>query len=623
MVTLKNLSLENWFNVVKTEVCLENQGLVLVTGENGAAKSAIFVEAPYYGLFGDSFRYGDNPGTAVIRTGSKGFRNVLDIHADGVGDITIARCKRDPQKVYPDGLSVWQDGVDISRGGPGATQAWLNELYAMGGKTFANSVMFTGDTLRFPLLSDSKKKEVLDDLLRLDSLDKARKVGETARKELGGQVSTYENKLGLMEEQLPDLDEETKEVEGKDKEWSSDHKTRLKTCKGTVAVLVEAVGKASDALKESKDALQTAQTRHASLQNKIVAAREELSELRTAFVKKQSDIDSRISIAAAAVSSLKTQIDGKESLIGNNCPKCGQAVAGEVQEWVDAKKAEMTKASKHLAKVRGESSTLAEDKETLDASTESLNEAGEKLSQRHKTVQKLSNALEEAATTLASKKSLLASEETRFESLTQETNPYGASLESLKARKKALQTKIVESKEALEKAKKDLEIETILDATFGNKGARLHLLEMVIPSLNLEAARVREIIQTPMVVSFNLRGDEQSYAGTFEVNVENPTGASLYRGDSSGERRRVDVILLFSLLRLASTRGAKSFSQAVFDEPFENLDIQGQEAILRLLQMEAKTKSSLFVISHSASEIQSNVSKVWRVQKGGKIEYNA
>jgi DNA repair exonuclease SbcCD ATPase subunit len=73
MVTLERLRLENFLNVAEADVPLRDQGLVLIVGENGSGKSAIFTEGPLYGLYGESFRYGPKPGRDVIRTGAKRF----------------------------------------------------------------------------------------------------------------------------------------------------------------------------------------------------------------------------------------------------------------------------------------------------------------------------------------------------------------------------------------------------------------------------------------------------------------------------------------------------------------------------------------------------------------------
>ncbi len=143
------------------------------------------------------------------------------------------------------------------------------------------------------------------------------------------------------------------------------------------------------------------------------------------------------------------------------------------------------------------------------------------------------------------------------------------------------------------------------------------LLNDVIPFLNLEAERIRQLIQTPISIRFRIRSSEETFAGNLEVAVDNPEGAESYEGDSGGEKGRVDLMILFSLLALASSRGRKSVAQSFFDEAFEKQDQLGQRAVAALLRDTASQKSSVFVLSHSPLMLQAD--QEWRVAKGGVL----
>lgn len=148
MITINRGRYINFLGVSDTTVPYRDQGLVLITGENGNGKSSIFIEGPYFGLFGSSIRYGDKPSDLIIKEGQNAFAVLHEVEIDGETYV-IARCKRFkalvkkgltgdfvlPDREYPDGLSVWHNNQNEARGHTSDTQEWLESLYAMGPRT--------------------------------------------------------------------------------------------------------------------------------------------------------------------------------------------------------------------------------------------------------------------------------------------------------------------------------------------------------------------------------------------------------------------------------------------------------------------------------------------------------
>ena len=100
----------------------------------------------------------------------------------------------------------------------------------------------------------------------------------------------------------------------------------------------------------------------------------------------------------------------------------------------------------------------------------------------------------------------------------------------------------------------------------------------------------------------------------FNVSVVNSNGADVYKGNSSGERRRSDVAIGWALADLAATRASKPVRFRGLDEPFENLDAEGVDAVFRLLQHAAQEYESIFCISHN-SELKNRFNKELVVTK--------
>lgn len=84
----------------------------------------------------------------------------------------------------------------------------------------------------------------------------------------------------------------------------------------------------------------------------------------------------------------------------------------------------------------------------------------------------------------------------------------------------------------------------------------------------------------------------------FVVKTENSMGADVYGGNSGGERRRIDLAIMFGLHDLVASRKYKS-NILILDEIFDNLDTNGIDTAMALLEDISSGYDSIFVISHT------------------------
>lgn len=102
----------------------------------------------------------------------------------------------------------------------------------------------------------------------------------------------------------------------------------------------------------------------------------------------------------------------------------------------------------------------------------------------------------------------------------------------------------------------------------------------------------------------------------FSMTIEGAGGGHGYHGSSQGQRRRIDVALMFALGEVAAgARGVESATMVV-DEVFDSLDAPGVAAVTAALQELAQDRC-VIVISHN-SEIITALSAVdwWKVHDG-------
>jgi len=132
-------------------------------------------------------------------------------------------------------------------------------------------------------------------------------------------------------------------------------------------------------------------------------------------------------------------------------------------------------------------------------------------------------------------------------------------------------------------------------------GLKAALLAEMIPELNPRAAHYSELLTAGEVrVRFlgntTLKSGEQR--DKFDVVCEVTGAAGSYTQCSDGQRRRGDLITTLALNDRTQARLSSPIDLLIMDELFDGLDEVGIEYVMELLRELARTRGSIFCITH-------------------------
>lgn len=605
-------------NLSDEEVPLEGQGLVLVVGKNGMGKSSMFVEGPYYALYGLSFKYKSPVGDKVVNEHAPDEEDSyvsLWLDVDGT-EYQIVRSRK--SKEYPPPLSVYSNGRDLSRGTAADTQEFINNLVGMGPSAFSHSVVFSSKILKFPTLKDSEKKEIFDEILQLEVLNQGLEETKKAIKALKEEKSGLNERKKFLTENIKTLEEDCINTKKDMKLWEmgrSDRLSALKSEYNRIDKEVEELSKKRDTLISKIDENKTKLDRKKGKYDKIESL---ISEEERSYYKLCSDHSSRYAAFCNSLEKEKSEKERISKLISSgHCSVCFQktpeSVFSDTLDKIESKIKDIT------AKTKG----CLDEKKELDGTQKEIEEAKKQLSESkgeirdlERLVLKLNEEAEGFSDTLSDKKAEKRGVETKLSTEASSENPHKVKSEGLEAQVLKAEKDLEEVAKGISSVSEKIADEEVIETVLGSKGARLHLIQSALPLLNAEAEKTQLLMNTHLSVKFKLKSSEEAYGGNLVTEVFNPKGAKHYEGDSQGEQACVDWILLLSLLALVSSRGKKSVNQALYDEVFDALDEANEAGVLNVLKQVATTKSSVFILSHSADEIGGQCDRVWTVENG-------
>ncbi len=619
MTTFNKLILYNYMAFKEATIPLDEPGLILIKGENntndcyvsnGSGKSSLY-EGLLWCCWGQTVReykhddvVNDKFGKDCMvitmltdNTGKKWMIRRTRKHTDFKNSVALCEGHVWDEK------KEWNDEVKV--------QAKIDAILGLDFKAFTQTFVFHKEGKKvtpFPIMSDSEQKALLERLYDLekwsvleDLANKRVSVGKAKKKEL-------EDKNTQLNHTLEYIEKENAQLTSQEADYEDKIKSKVRDLREELAELEE---EESDydivKIKKSLKKQQALVKDFKEINNED--ALEKLVDKRDEYKEHISNANHELKTLKAVVKKAEDEIETFEEDLEGECPTCKQIV--------DAKhcKDHIKKLNKEIAESRlgllSNESIISSATDTVEETEAEIKELKRATREREEEkddcqtkITSLTNKLSKAESAETAKEDKIKDYKKRIKETKDSlsSNPY-AELRAQKKKEGEEQSKLIEdTNKRLGKVDNKLEHLTFLEKSFSRSGIPSFLLDDIIPELNNSAQHYSNILTGGTIdIEFSNQTTLKSkeVREKFEVRVTNESGANSYKGDSSGEKKRIDLCVLFALQKVAMLRSKNNFNLLFMDEIFDSLDTSGVEQAIALLEEELETHPTIFVISHN------------------------
>lgn len=609
---LHHISIRNFCSIKHIELALNQPGLVLIKGinadapladSNGSGKS-ILLEAICWCLWGETIR--DLTGDEVVnRAFGKDCVVALTFQVEGK-KYTVARHRLDTSSKKPNDLTIAIDGKQVqSAPSMAATQELVNQIVGFDFTTFC--AMMPGTGIKVAKMTDKAVKDILESLLQTKQLAAAGDLAKQKSKDLELVIAGLQAKKKALEVEvastqrhMADLEQLIQDREARQEEIVTQCEAALTQTNAEIAEHEKSL-----AIYDNTDvAYATAKSALAAIQKLTSDYTKQQEKQTKAIEDKIHSTKNKLAVSSATVTQHASLLEKTKSQ--TDCVHCEQSLPAEKHACL------LQQAQSEYTRLFKFDETLKQDLLKLTAQLEQQTKEHLKFCETLESKNKIAEdeyALQTEnqwkskviQTDLRNLKLNRAKEEVALLEAKKSNSSYTEKFDALKATLASCEESLSALSTQEEETQKQLSLYQFWVTGFGPAGLRSYMLDFVTPILNDRAAYYSNILTSgELKVSFSTKSTLKTGVekDKFSVNCEYQHGSNSYKGASTGERARIDLIVSLALGDLAQFRTAKQLPWRFLDEPFESIDRSGTEAIVRLLNDQKSRYKTVFVVTH-------------------------
>ena len=589
-IKFQTLKIKNFLSVGEEEIDLNfKSGINLLTGinkdnntRNGVGKSSI-IESIFWCLFGVTIR--DIKNDKIIHNQQKkGCEVCLTFELGELeGESSKYSIKR---QLGPSKVEVYKEDKDITLSTIPANDDFIRKLIGATPEVFNNAVIMTANaTLPFMAQKKIDKRKFIEGVLNLniftDMLLKARSDYNDTKKENDITCNNFINLQKNLETFENQKANEEKRKKEKIDNWNYniEHNQKL---------IEECKNKDFPPLEDISNQIETLE------KNKLVVSKDCLKNYNVT----KNQILTKKSTEIAEINQLKKE---KQKIIdkGNTCPTCNREYCkddidsvknriSEIDEEVKESELNLNDTSSKLLVCEGNIKTAEQGIEKINTKIKELNKFISTIKDNQHAISKYEHEIK------------------NFEQFINEIN-----------REDSLIDKNLEkSKKELEKVEESLKIiknklSILEDAKFilSEEGVKTYIIKKLLNILNQKLNFYLKALDAPCSCEFDELFDEKL--------INNEGKECSYFNFSGGERKRIDVAILFMFQDILRLYSGTSFSLSMYDELFDSaIDEAGIEKVLEILKKRvSEYEESIYIVSHNKSSLKSGFDSIIQLEK--------
>jgi len=641
-INFKTLKAKNFFCYGKEgiQIAFNDYGnIVLIKGKNldvgneeadekhssnGIGKSSI-IDALVYGLYGKTVKNPKKLNQKDIINSSTGKNLEVEITWDNYR--VVRTRKPDSLRLWKSSELKWDSETEITLGGMPATQKEIENILGLTYEVFVNIGVFTDDnTSSFLECDASEKRNIVENLL---SLEKYRTYSDNAKKlykEHKDLVKVRERDSQYAEKVVEDTRSSITSLEQSVTIWKKNKEDEIKKLEAAKSLLEKQIANIlqnDSALK----AYEEAQLKKTELNKKISdidqlvqKADTKISMLIEAFDEKnkvKNEVEFNLNSKKTDLSSLNKQksvlLNGIKKLTsleaGVKCGHCHSVISTEnYSDVLNAHNAELKDLDNSIITLDSEITNLTQDFNTKSSEATETDQQIKKLrlaisklaTDRNSALKEIENiekmpkpdtegqvasykAKIEAANEQIAAKNIEISGPTPYDNLiTEAIKKLGESV-----------NKAQEVKSEISNLYSLNEYYEYWIQAFGDSGIRKYVIDEIVPALNNNINYWMDfLIEGNMRISFDNEFNETITKGPdFSNDIK-------YYALSNGQKGRVNLALSQAFAHIMSINSGKNLSLVFLDEVTSNIDVQGVNGIIGMIQELSRDKQ-VFLITHN------------------------
>lgn len=617
MLKFKQLEIHNYMSFKDAVLPLDNQGLTLIEGVNNSSNTyasnasgkTSLTSGLTYALYGKTVE-GVSGDEVINREAGKDCHVFLDFEVDGT-PYRIERYRKGA-KGKANKVRLYSGETDLTQATSPKTNAAILDLFGISFETYVNTIAYgQGEVPVFSKATDKGKKEILENLANTAVYEEARKEASQKRSEAileQTRLTTLLSSQKSSKEQLKQFKETMVANNASLKSQKEDTDKRISTLTPKLDNLKEQLSKNENTYNAAMAAYEM-EVKHIEIPD-MAQAQQNLALLQ----KKETTLTYEIN-------SLKHDIETYTKMyndldVQKLCPTCGQPVTNEHKEQERAKLKDnlvsvATEYKQKLYNLNASKPLLQDAQAEVDNFSQVVQEAMSKKQEAFdKTLQ-----YKQAYTDAKAEYQQALSELTQLQSYTfdfADTALYDTKIEETSKQLRETQVNLDNTNKKVE------DYSVLADKVFSRKGIQSMAMDLIVPFLNehtnMYLARLSGSILKVKINTQTLNANK-TLSDTFDLQVENESGANNYQNCSAGEKKRIDIAISFAIQDLQNSKSNMSMNLAIYDECFDGLDAVGAESVVQILKDKQKDIGTIFVITHNES-LKPLFDNVLTVEKG-------